>query len=244
MEDENFRAAVAAAVALEPDGSDVVVVEADDEFNLATAIEKAEQIGSSWVIEVPFLGELLEEVAKNAALSAFHVDAVPGSLFVTTESLVPGKSTVLVAGGEIGTPIPEVEEVGDEIVEKRVTKILKTAEEKFVLGIVLVPETRDSQGDIYSAAEVRKAAHSYMEIAGHLGKQHGEIVTGKLKILESYIAPVDFEEDGETIAKGTWLMGIRVVDDDLWKETKEGSFTGFSIGGSAVRKPEQQQLDV
>jgi hypothetical protein len=102
----------------------------------------------------------------------------------------------------------------------------------------LIPEITDSQGDIYSHEEVRKAAHEYMENAGNLGKQHGEIVTGKLKILESYVSPADFTQDEESVAKGTWIMGIRVVDDDLWSDVKKGTFTGFSIGGAAHRSPE------
>lgn len=241
MADETFRAAIAAAVALEPEGSDVAVVEADGEdYTVASAIEKAEAVGKSWVVEVPLVGEVLESLAKNEQVSVFYVDEVPGSVFATTEPLVPGKSTVLVAKGAIGAPVPvDVSSSTELAVQKRVSKILKTAEERFVLGIVLVPETKDSQGDIYSAEEVRKAAHGYMEAAGQLGKQHGELVTGKLKILENYIAPIDFEQDGETVAKGTWILGVRVVDDDLWKDVKDGSFTGFSIGGSAVRTPEK-----
>ena len=41
--------------------------------------------------------------------------------------------------------------------------LLKTAEERYVLGIVLEPETVDAQKDIYAAAEVREAAHRFMQ---------------------------------------------------------------------------------
>jgi hypothetical protein len=238
--EESYRAAIAAAVALEKDGADTVVIEAGDSFDLDAAITKAEQVGPSWLIEIPVFGAVLEHLAKLAGVSVFHVDDVPGSLFATTEKLAPGKSSVIVADGVIGVPAPEkAPDQQDEPSGPRVTKLLKTAEERFVLGIVLVPEERDSQGDIYSHDEVRKAAHEYMEKAGHLGKQHSEIVTGKLKILETFVAPAEFTQDEVTIAKGTWLMGIRVVDDELWSDVKKGAFTGFSIGGAAHRAPEQ-----
>lgn len=112
------------------------------------------------------------------------------------------------------------------------------AEERFVFGVVLEPDVVDSQSDTYSAAEVRKAAHRFMEEHAQLGQQHSAIVTGKLKILESYVAPVDFAVGTETVKAGTWLLAIRVVDDGLWTAVKAGSFTGFSIGGTAIRQPD------
>lgn len=114
------------------------------------------------------------------------------------------------------------------------------AEERYVLGIVLEPEVEDSQKDIYSADEIRKAAHDYMLSSQNMGFMHKELANDSVKILESYIAPVDFEIDGETVSKGTWLMGVRIVDDEMWKLTKSGDLTGFSIGGVAVRTPDDE----
>jgi len=66
---------------------------------------------------------------------------------------------------------------------------------------------------------------------------HRELVTGRVKILESYLAPAAFELDRTNVKKGTWLLAVRVVDDDLWKQVKSGELAGFSIGGSAVKVP-------
>jgi hypothetical protein len=189
------------------------------------------------VIEIPLIGAVFEELAKRADVTVFHIDEVPDSLFATTEKLVVGKSSVIVAGGTIGTRAPFIAQETET--STQVTKLLKTDEERYVLGVVLVPEQKDSQGDIYSHAEVRKAAHEYMENAGGLGRQHTEIVNGKLRILETYIAPADFDVENEHVTKGTWLLGIRAVDDELWANIKKGEFTGFSIGGQAFRNPEQ-----
>jgi hypothetical protein len=108
-------------------------------------------------------------------------------------------------------------------------------EERFVLGVVLEPETVDSQDDIYDAAEVRAAAHFFMENDGELGFMHRQLLGQGAKLLESYIAPVDFVLDGQTVKAGTWLMAIRIIDDALWEDVKAGRMTGLSIGGSAVR---------
>jgi len=55
--------------------------------------------------------------------------------------------------------------------DKRIP-LLKTGEERYVLGIVLEPETVDAQDDIYSAAEVRDAAHQFMQEYRNLGLMH------------------------------------------------------------------------
>jgi DNA adenine methylase len=59
-----------------------------------------------------------------------------------------------------------------------------------------------------------------------------------VKILESYVAPVEFEIDGKRVKRGTWLLAVRVAEDGLWRQIKSGELTGFSIGGSAHRARE------
>lgn len=63
-------------------------------------------------------------------------------------------------------------------------------------------------------------------------------MNGGVKILESYLAPAGFELDGKQVKKDTWLLAVRVMDDDLWRQVKAGELGGFSIGGSALRNPE------
>ncbi len=63
-------------------------------------------------------------------------------------------------------------------------------------------------------------------------------MNGKVKILESYLAPAPFEMSGTQVRKGTWLLAVRVLDDGLWARIKSGELTGLSIGGSAARSAE------
>jgi DNA adenine methylase len=111
-------------------------------------------------------------------------------------------------------------------------------DERYVLGVVLEPEVVDAQGDIYSAEEVRQAAHRFMEEFGGLGLMHRFRVNDQVKVLESYLAPVDLTLGGATVRKGTWLLAVRILSDELWEQVKDGQLTGFSIGGSARRVPE------
>lgn len=240
---DTYRAAIAADIALTPSSVGTAAIDAPTDgvsYNLNDTIALAKQVSEEWVVEIPHVGDVLEKFADMQGVSVFWLNQVPGSLFATNASLATDRCQVIVADGLIGTKTFAVEAT-EKSDTNTITKVLKTAEERYVLGIVLAPETEDTQGDVYSAEEVRRAAHDFMENAQVLGKQHREVVDrDTLRILESYIAPADFQADGETVSKGTWLLGIRVVDDSLWGSIKKGEFTGFSIGGNAYRRPDTQ----
>lgn len=119
-------------------------------------------------------------------------------------------------------------------------KGLDPRDERFVLGIVLEPEVVDAQGDIYSAEDVRAAAHRFLEEFGGLGLMHQMRVNDQVKILESYLAPTDFSLGELSVRRGTWLLALRVLSDELWTRIKDGELTGLSIGGTARRYPEPQ----
>lgn len=139
-----------------------------------------------------------------------------------------------------GATIDPVADKAPAVVEKRV-RLLKSKEERYVLGVVLEPTLElnkpDSQNDVYSAEDVRQAAYNFMENYQTIGIQHTKAAGDKIKILESWIQRDDTVIDGQEVAAGTWLLGVRIVDDDLWEAVKDGSFTGFSIGGIAQRAP-------
>ena len=129
----------------------------------------------------------------------------------------------------------------DALVFDKTTQLVKGLDpndERYVLGIVLEPEVVDAQGDIYSTEEIRAAAHRFMEEFGGLGLMHRLRVNDQVKVLESYLAPTDFTIGELTVRKGTWMLAVRVLSDELWDRVKSGDLTGFSIGGSARRVPE------
>jgi len=67
----------------------------------------------------------------------------------------------------------------------------------------------------------------------HQKLSHTLEIDHKTDIIESYIAPVDFEHGGEIIKQGSWIVAMKIWDKDLWKQTKE-EIVGFSAGGTAV----------
>jgi DNA adenine methylase len=126
----------------------------------------------------------------------------------------------------------------DFVAQSSLIKGLDPSDERYVLGIVLEPEVVDAQGDIYSSQEIRQAAHRFMEEFGGLGLMHRMRVNDQVKVLETYLAPTDFAFGDTRIRKGTWLLAVHVLSDELWARVKDGALTGFSIGGSARRVPE------
>lgn len=117
-------------------------------------------------------------------------------------------------------------------------KIVK-AEKRLVTGLVLRPEVTDGQGDIMSAEVIAKAAYDWLARFGkktQLGLQHTSFKKNedRFVLAESYIAPINFALGSDLVTEGTWLMTVKVLDDEIWDAVKNGEITGFSIGGRAT----------
>ncbi|QWG50325.1 hypothetical protein EXW28_10795 [Bacillus mycoides] len=113
--------------------------------------------------------------------------------------------------------------------------ILKTEEEKqLITGVVYEPLVEDSHDDMMTAEEIEKAAYTFMENYQHIDKQHDEIA-GKGTVVENWIAKSDMMVGDQEVTAGTWLMTVRVDDEETWEQVKKGDITGFSMGGFAER---------
>ena len=109
-------------------------------------------------------------------------------------------------------------------------------DKQIVYGVVLEPETVDSQGDIYSATEIESACHLYLEHFQDIHHMHMTALSeDSVRIVESYIAPCDFVMGTEPVKTGTWVLALHVLNDELWAQIKDGRLTGLSIGGMAQR---------
>lgn len=110
-------------------------------------------------------------------------------------------------------------------------------EERIVTGIVLEPNTVDAQGDIVSPDTIKEAAYSFLKRYNkktQLGVMHKMFGDLGISLVESWIAKSDHTMNDKHIKKGSWLMSIRIDDNEkLWEKCKRGEITGFSIGGTA-----------
>ncbi|MCY8330760.1 XkdF-like putative serine protease domain-containing protein [Bacillus spizizenii] len=126
--------------------------------------------------------------------------------------------------------------------QKEVKVIAKEADEqKLVYGIVYEPDTVDAHGDFMTAAEIEKAAHGFLKDAREIDKQH-DFQGGVGEVVESYVAPADFEMNGETIKKGSWVL-VTKASEEVWEEIKKGEITGYSMAGVAdIAKQEEKPV--
>lgn len=128
-------------------------------------------------------------------------------------------------------------------------KIMKAdADKQCVYGVVLAPEEVDLQEDWMKPEEIEKTAHFFMMNGATVGDSHESVA--KAKAIESYIAPCDFVGEGQygsqPVKKGSWVLGVKILDPEMWEGVKSGEYTGFSVGGWGMRKesdgPEAQTL--
>lgn len=195
-------------------------------------------------------------IAKAVAGAAASGVMLPTEI---ADALVDGHA----AAADIATllgPDPEPSRA-EEVARRALSKVAlaKADEQRYVLCVVLEPQegatTDDSQGDTYTADEIEKAQQWYAENSdGGTRVMHGkpadaarvglrpEIANdpNATRVLENYIVRCDDPTttiNGQVIRRGTWMIALRIVDDELWAKVKSGEITGVSIGGSAVRTP-------
>ena len=111
-------------------------------------------------------------------------------------------------------------------------------EKRLVTGVVMEPGGIDLQGDFTDENEIETAAHSFMQKSRVVGKGHES--KAKAEVVESYIASGEMDLGGQRVRKGSWVMTVKVHDEELWKEIRGGAFTGFSIGGRSMKIADQE----
>jgi hypothetical protein len=112
-----------------------------------------------------------------------------------------------------------------------IVKISSVEEEKrIVYGEVLVPDEVDSQDDTISAEEIEKAAHNYALTPMIVGQGH--MKEAKARPVETFIYSPEIMKN---VKPGSWVMAVKVDDEELWEGVKRGEFSGFSIGARAKR---------
>ena len=112
---------------------------------------------------------------------------------------------------------------------------VKVEEEKrLCCGLVIEPEVEDTYGDIISAEEIEKAMIRFMERNPQIRVEHDPDYAPKVAIIENWI-----EREGRLIGEqfvkaGSWLMTVKVFDDDVWDMIKSGKLNGFSFRGPGI----------
>ena len=138
--------------------------------------------------------------------------------------------------------------------EKNNLTLAKVDEEKRMLvSPALIPDKQifrydpntDSEYYVYFSKDtVRKASELYLKNNNHhkATEEHSERVSGVLTV-ESWIIE-DTKTDkstlyGFSLPKGTWMVKMKIENEDLWSKIKSGELKGLSIEGYFTDKMEK-----
>lgn len=131
-------------------------------------------------------------------------------------------------------------------------KIQKSDDDKmlaFGWANVSVSETgeqiEDYHGDLIDTEVLEKAAYDFVELYREGGEMHER---GDCAVLVESMVFTKQKQTALGIQEGTipegWWIGFKVTDPDVWGKVKDGTYSMFSIEGTAIREeipdPEQQ----
>lgn len=169
------------------------------------------------------------DTTKQILQKADYAESLLASDFMRLELSAAG----LIRNKGLRSITVEQTEGSDQAVVKHEFPFYKDAKKKIIYGIVYEPDVADTQGDITSAEEIEKAAHTFLEdYNAHNLMHQAPLGVHKVKTCESYIAPADFIVGGQLIRKGSWVLASHVYDNDLWDAIEKGYINAYSMEGT------------
>lgn len=111
--------------------------------------------------------------------------------------------------------------------------------EQVVFAEVLVPNTLNGYFDHTTPENVKAFAYEFARQGYGLDVDHDEVNVDGLKyyVVESFIARAgdpDFIE-------GSWVLGVKIIDDELWQRVLDGTINGFSY--DAIVNMQEAEFD-
>lgn len=229
--------------------SELLVLSARTDAEFAEVVSELEKgtVKQQWLVEYQDTNATRISLSKLGRIFKVTTPDAADRVFVASFPANKLSSLVTFVQPNSEDPKPKpIETFKQHEIRFLAAKAEQAPDERYVMGVVLEPldRTPDAQNDVYDAPTIRKTAHLFMSDFRTIGLMHKGTINDKVKILESYIAPCDFDVNGAVVKAGSWILAARVVDDELWKACKSGELTGWSIGGTAIRKPVDETTSV
>jgi hypothetical protein len=130
-------------------------------------------------------------------------------------------------------------------------------EKRILMGAALIPnkqiyrkndKTKDEYYIYFSEATIRKASELFLINANQNNStlEHSQKLKG-MSVVESWI--VEGENDksknyGFNFPKGTWVISMKVNNDEIWNKVKLGEVKGFSIEGYFADRYEMNSKNI
>ena len=106
------------------------------------------------------------------------------------------------------------------------------------------PQTSSDYYVYFSKSTVRQASELYLKNNNHhkATQEHEERVSGVLTVESWIIDDPKMDKStlyGFSLPKGTWMVSMRISNDEIWEEIKSGNLKGLSIEGYFTDKMEK-----
>ncbi len=108
---------------------------------------------------------------------------------------------------------------------------VKDVEKRLFGTVIYKADTLDAHGAFITADNLQKAAHHFLMDFRKVMDGHKSPGLEKVFIVESYLAPVEFEAFDHKINKGDWVGVFKVLDEEVWEKIKAGEIKAVSIEG-------------
>ena len=147
---------------------------------------------------------------------------------------------------------PAIEENFIALAEQKIELKEIDAEKRILMGAALIPnkkiyrvneKTKEEFEIFFSEQTVRQAMELFFK-KGNQSKatqEHAKSIDG-MTVVESWLIEDKVHDKsvkyGFSLPQGTWMISMKVDNDKVWKDVKEGKVKGFSIEGFFADKLE------
>lgn len=106
--------------------------------------------------------------------------------------------------------------------------------DRIVMAEVVVPDVPNVYGDIYTLDAIREMMEQFAIQGFGIDVNHDNVdISNSVYVVESFIARPG---DPDFIV-GSWVVGVKVLDDALWQRILDGEINGFSYEALMVMLP-------
>ena len=97
--------------------------------------------------------------------------------------------------------------------------------QRLAFAEVLVPDVLNVYGDFHTKEDIRRFAYEFAINGFAIDRNHNHTdVSSKVRIVEYFVA----RDNDPDFIPGSWVVGIHVLDDDIWNDILSGELNGFS----------------
>lgn len=152
---------------------------------------------------------------------------------------------------------PAIKEDFIALKDEEILKLAEVdAEKRILMGPALIPNKKIfRQGDpedyyiYFSSDTVRRASELFFMRSNHKNStfEHSYAIEG-MAVVESWIVE-DQNKDKSAkynfnVPEGTWMVSMKVENDEVWQSVKDGEIKGFSIEGYFADKMDRPQESI